>query len=76
VNGECKCLAFYDPEAYVWDEKKLECLKCPEGCRCNASGCVSCGEGSLRRVVNAGGLSKCPCVMSAVEGEGGRCGCN
>lgn len=59
----CVCMSELENENYYIDLDGM-CSACPNGCKCNASGCVECHPDTMRTVYRIG-RSVCPCLQNA-----------
>jgi hypothetical protein len=72
-NGtDCSCMAITNPTEYYYIKSADSCLKCPQGCTCNTSGCVSCESWTQREITldipyNS---TKCGCQRPYVSVDG------
>lgn len=67
MNGYCACLSEVAPTLHYLDTVTGWCYKCPEGCRCNETGCWDCEVDTLRwnYVNKTSGRGHCPCKQLA-----------
>ena len=61
---DCICNAQMNPTLFYEDILSVACFQCPQGCRCDASGCAECASQTLRTVTFdiTGRRKVCNCI--------------